>query len=331
MIICASLKHEMNNLMNQYRNQFKSYLQNIYSDTLHDTKISEDDNEDNSDTADDDEDDGINAEKASPDDNTLDTLSITQCDPEKLEQFNYKETTSDITSSLAFLSRRITRNYASEFILPDDTRIAVSRLEGIYPMDNNEQVILSLSVGHKYIYIGQQSTNIDQPSPTTTQTNPTNSFNKQVSLNSSEKLNGSNHQGMINKPSLNHTIEETNIDESLSDMDSAHHDLNESETSISYITRGLQIIDYLEDDLWAATILQCDNSSNAGLLRQLEAGCRLQPEAYKMERVQTVKSRETVIDFPSKPTVRTIGLSRSTSDTDSIDTTLTGVDFDGET
>lgn len=114
-------------------------------------------------------------------------------------------------------------------------------------------------------------------------------------------------------------------------MDSLHHDLNMSETSLSYITRGLQIIDYLEDDLWAATILQCDNSSNAGLLRQLEAGCRLEPEAYKMERVQTVKNRETVIDFPSKPTVRTIGLSRSNSDTDSINTTLTGVDFDGET
>ncbi|CAH8549174.1 unnamed protein product [Schistosoma guineensis] len=329
MIICAPLKHEMNNLMNQDRSQFKSSLKNIYSDTLHDTTINEEDNEDNSDSDDDgDEDDGSRAEKASPDD---DTLSTTWCDPERLEQFNYKETTSDITSSLAFLSRRITRKYASEFILPDDTRIAVSRLEGIFPMDNNEQVILSLSVGHKYIRIGQQATNMDQSSPITTQTNPVNSFNKQVSSSSSEKLNGSNYHRIINKPSLNHTIEETNIDESLSDMDSPHHDLNMSETSLSYITRGLQIIDYLEDDLWAATILQCDNSSNAGLLRQLEAGCRLEPEAYKMERVQTVKNRETVIDFPSKPTVRTIGLSRSNSDTDSINTTLTGVDLDGET
>ncbi|VDP98534.1 unnamed protein product [Trichobilharzia regenti] len=105
---------------------------------------------------------------------------------------------------------------------------------------------------------------------------------------------------------------------------------NISDNSLSYISGGLQIVDYLEDDLWAATILQCDNSCNSDLLRQLEAGCRLDPEAYRMERVQTVKNRETVIDFPGKPTVRTIGLSRTTSETDSIATGVTGIDLDAE-
>ncbi|CAH8502793.1 unnamed protein product [Schistosoma turkestanicum] len=320
--------------MNQDRNHFKSSAKNIYSDILQDAIISEDDNEDNNDSDDDDDDenDGIRNENASSDDNTFDTSSVTQCDDaERLQQLNFKEATSDITSSLAFLSRRITRKYASEFILPDNTRIAVSRIEGIYPMDNNEQVTLSLSVGHKYIYIGQQSMDINQSSPSTKHTNVMNSVNEATSSSSLEKLNSSNQQSIMHNTRLNHTIEETNIDEAPSDLDSVHRDSNASETSLSYVTRGLQIIDYLEDDLWAATILQCDNSSNAGLLRQLEAGCRLEPELYRMERVQTVKNRETVIDFPSKPTVRTIGLSRNASDTDSINTTLTGVDLADET
>lgn len=43
-----------------------------------------------------------------------------------------------------------------------------------------------------------------------------------------------------------------------------------------------------------------------------------------MERVQTWKNRETVIDFHNEPVVRTIGLSQN-SDTESIDTTLTDI------
>ncbi|KAK4471644.1 hypothetical protein MN116_005053 [Schistosoma mekongi] len=311
----------MNNLMNKNINPIKPCLSNAYCDTLQDTAIDEDDNEDTSY-------EGDSGGDALSDD-TLDNPSIAQCDIKKLEQFNYKETTSDVISSLSFLSRRITRKYASEFILPDDTRVAVSRLEGIYPMDNNEQVILSISVGHKNIHIGRQSTNSDQSS-LVKYTSVSNSINQRVSSGCSEKSN-SPIPNIINEKNSIFNKEETNIHESRSDSDSAHHDSNVSDNETDYFISGLQIADYLEDDLWAATMLQCDNGSNSGLLRQLEAGCRLEPEAYRMERVQTVKNRETVIDFPSKPTVRTIGLSRSTSDTDSINTILTAVDFDGET
>ncbi|TNN18800.1 hypothetical protein EWB00_009820 [Schistosoma japonicum] len=311
----------MNNLMNKNSNPIKSCLRNTYCETIQDTTIDEDDNEDTSY-------EGDSGGDALSDD-TLDSSSIAQCDIKNIEQFNYKETTSDVISSLSFLSRRITRKYASEFILPDDTRVAVNRLEGIYPMDNNEQVILSLSVGHKNIHVGRQSANSDQSS-LMKHTAVSNSINQRVSSGCSEKSN-SPIQNIINEKNSILNKEETNIDESQSDSDSGHHDSKVSDSATDYLISGLQIIDYLEDDLWAATILQCDNSSNSGLLRQLEAGCRLEPEAYRMERVQTVKNRETVIDFPSKPTVRTIGLSRSTSETDSINTTLTAVDFDGET
>lgn len=65
----------------------------------------------------------------------------------KLDEFSYRELTSDVTSSVSFLNRRITRQYASEFVLPDETRIAIQRCELIYPIDNIEQVILSISTG----------------------------------------------------------------------------------------------------------------------------------------------------------------------------------------
>ncbi|CAH8560261.1 unnamed protein product [Heterobilharzia americana] len=302
---------------------------------VYDTTLDEDDNEDDHDHDKEVED---SAEDEVSDDPNDSSSAAHGRDIEGLEEFNYKESTSDIVSSVSFLSRRITRNYASEFILPDDTRVAVSRLEGIYPMDNSEQVILSLSVGHKNIYTGQYSPEAYQ----STSTHPVgaDACSNRVSMSSSEKTNTSTEK-MVNKSDDNQTADDKYSDgmerkssklnsENQSESDSVKMNSSASETSFAYISRGLQIVDYLDDDLWAATILQCDNGSNADLLRQLEAGCRLEPEAYRMERIQTVKNRETVIDFPSKPTVRTINLSRSTSETDSVDTTVTAVDLDTE-
>ncbi|VDP90887.1 unnamed protein product [Echinostoma caproni] len=91
---------------------------------------------------------------------------------------------------------------------------------------------------------------------------------------------------------------------------------------------GLRIAEYMDDDPWAASILVADSSANADLLRQLEAGCRLEPESYRMERVQRRRNLETVIDLHRTPTVRSIGLSRAQSETDSIDTSFTTVDAD---
>ncbi|CAH8849992.1 unnamed protein product [Trichobilharzia szidati] len=321
-------------------NQFRS--ENMLLDVfqgemrMYDTNLDEDDYD--GDEADEDEGEFHNIEEE--EEGLDDTSSLSKDKRKQLEQFNYKESTSDTTSSLSFLSRRITRKYASEFILPDDTRVAVSRLEGIYPMDNNEQVILSLSVGHKNIYTGQYATN-DYPSTPTQPSSSNYCNNNQFSSSSLEKIStptmnvnnksGLNHTNTIddNSDSLERKSQKRNS-ENPSESDSTQIISNISDNSVTYISRGLQIVDYLEDDLWAATILQCDNSCNSDLLRQLEAGCRLEPEAYRMERVQTVKNRETVIDFPGKPTVRTIGLSRTTSETDSIATAVTGIDLDAE-
>ncbi|VDP99414.1 unnamed protein product, partial [Trichobilharzia regenti] len=165
--------------------------------SVYDTNLDEADDYDG-DEVDEDEGEYHNIEEEGLDD----TSSLSKDKRKQLEQFNYKESTSDTTSSLSFLSRRITRKYASEFILPDDTRVAVSRLEGIYPMDNNEQVILSLSVGHKNIYTGQYTSN-DYPS-TPTQPSSSNYCNNQLSSSSLEKISTPT-MNVNNKSGSNHT------------------------------------------------------------------------------------------------------------------------------
>ncbi|VEL21204.1 unnamed protein product [Protopolystoma xenopodis] len=89
---------------------------------------------------------------------------------------------------------------------------------------------------------------------------------------------------------------------------------------------GLRINDYLDDDPWAASLLECDSSTNGDLLRQLEAGCRLDPSAYRMERRQRRRNWETLVSLKGEPQVRSIGLSRANSETDSIATTTTLID-----
>ncbi|KAA3678539.1 uncharacterized protein DEA37_0000464 [Paragonimus westermani] len=65
----------------------------------------------------------------------------------ELEGFVFREITSDTTSSVSILGKRITRQYASEFVLPDDTRVAISRHESTTPSDGVESVTLCLSIG----------------------------------------------------------------------------------------------------------------------------------------------------------------------------------------
>ncbi|CAH8600525.1 unnamed protein product [Dicrocoelium dendriticum] len=84
------------------------------------------------------------------------------------------------------------------------------------------------------------------------------------------------------------------------------------------------------DDPWAASILTTDSSTNADLLRQLETGCRLVPELYRMERIQRRRNRETIVNLHRDPTVRSIGLSRAQSETDSIATACTDVEENEE-
>lgn len=69
---------------------------------------------------------------------------------QQLEDFHFRETTSDIQSSVILLSQRIKRQYMSEFVLPDDTRVAVRRLESSMPADQTQVVTVSLSVKHPF-------------------------------------------------------------------------------------------------------------------------------------------------------------------------------------
>ncbi|TGZ65917.1 hypothetical protein CRM22_005619 [Opisthorchis felineus] len=63
-----------------------------------------------------------------------------------LDDLVFQEVTADTISSVAILGKRIVRQYASEFILPDDTRVAVSRYEATKPSEDHEEVTLSLSI-----------------------------------------------------------------------------------------------------------------------------------------------------------------------------------------
>ncbi|VDP66132.1 unnamed protein product [Echinostoma caproni] len=68
-------------------------------------------------------------------------------DRKLLDDFCYRESTSDTISSVCILGKRIVRQYASEFVLPDDTRVAVGRVERTNPADGEEQVTVTLSLG----------------------------------------------------------------------------------------------------------------------------------------------------------------------------------------
>ena len=69
---------------------------------------------------------------------------------QQLADFHFRETCSDIQSSVILLSQRVKRQYMSEFVLPDDTRIAVRRIESSMPADQTQVVIVSLAVRHPF-------------------------------------------------------------------------------------------------------------------------------------------------------------------------------------
>ncbi len=69
---------------------------------------------------------------------------------QQLEDFHFKETRSDIQSSVILLGQRVKRQYMSEFVLPDDTRISVRRTEASMPADQTQVVVVSLAVGHPF-------------------------------------------------------------------------------------------------------------------------------------------------------------------------------------
>ncbi|VDN09722.1 unnamed protein product [Dibothriocephalus latus] len=93
---------------------------------------------------------------------------------------------------------------------------------------------------------------------------------------------------------------------------------------------GPQIADYLEDDIWAASILECDSATNGELLRQLETGCRLDPDAFRMERLQRRRNWRTVVNMPKETQTRNLGFSRTGADSESTltDTTSLGCSDD---
>ncbi|TPP50536.1 hypothetical protein FGIG_00025 [Fasciola gigantica] len=238
------------------------------------------------------------------------------------EEFVYRESTADTISSVCILGKRIVRQYASEFVLPDDTRVAVGRLERTNPADGEEQVTLTLSLG---VVLNEQQL-------------------AKASIAASHMDGGDVEFGAFNYTNL------TSSDEMTSELSNDEYTDREfrqggrswykqNKTEMSNIRpsapqfrgpMGLRIAEYMDDDPWAASILVADSSANTDLLRQLEAGCRLEPESYRMERVQRRRNLETVIDLHRTPTVRSIGLSRTQSETDSIDTAFTTVDEEEE-
>lgn len=69
---------------------------------------------------------------------------------QQLADFHFRETRSDTHSSVILLSQRVKRQYMSEFVLPDDTRIAVRRIESSMPADHTQVVIVSIAVRHPF-------------------------------------------------------------------------------------------------------------------------------------------------------------------------------------
>ncbi|KAF5404456.1 hypothetical protein PHET_02116 [Paragonimus heterotremus] len=247
--------------------------------------------------------------------------------PKELEGLVFREITSDTTSSVSILGKRITRQYASEFVLPDDTRVAISRHESANPSDEMESVTLCLSIGLRLN--AQQLTQAlatadelgctDSGAYTNTSTTSSEEIFSDVSLEM-DKETGSKNRGTYGDL----------LNTSTEDLHAAALDrsIPRSSSKYTHCPHGLRISDYMNDDPWAAAILLVDSTANDDLLRQLETGCRLDPEAYRMERLQRRRNWETIIDLHNEPTIRSIGLSRAQSETDSINTACTDVGED---
>ncbi|KAL5110406.1 hypothetical protein TcWFU_005490 [Taenia crassiceps] len=206
---------------------------------------------------------------------------------QQLADFHFRETRSDIQSSVILLSQRVKRQYMSEFVLPDDTRIAVRRIESSMPADRTQVVIVSLAVRHPFDSVLPQFVTApsgeadawrsDGDSTTTLETSGEMTTDSEDEVNL-EKLSQSGNP---------------------------------------------RILDYLDNDAWAATLLEWDSGANGELLRQLEAGCRHDPDSFRLERLQRRRNWKTVVDIQQKPQTRSLGLSRNGSETESISTSTT--------
>ncbi|VDN96894.1 unnamed protein product [Rodentolepis nana] len=192
---------------------------------------------------------------------------------QQLEDFHFRETTSEIQSSVILLSQRVKRQYMSEFVLPDDTRVAVRRLESSMPADQTQIVVVSLAVKHpfdsllpKFISTSENETDVNQAD-----------YGSTTSLETSEELSCE----------------------------------SEDEITLEKLSEkgNLRILDYLDDDAWAATLLEWDSGANGELLKQLEAGCRLDPDSFRMERLQRRRNWKTIVDIQQEPQTRSLGLS----------------------
>ncbi|VDD79572.1 unnamed protein product [Mesocestoides corti] len=215
-----------------------------------------------------------------PDEETVRSrFNIDPC--QQLEDFHFRETRSDIQSSVILLSQRVKRQYMSEFVLPDDTRIAVSRIESSLPVDQKQEVLVNLAVRH-----------------------PSNSF----------------------LPKFVTTLHRE-VDDSKSDIESSTTlETSEDATTDSEIEKfpdkfsgsiNLRISDYLGDDAWAANILEWNSGASGDLLRHLEADCRLDPDSYRMERLQRRRNLKTVVDIQQEPQTRNLDIGRKENKTDS--------------
>ncbi|VDK36135.1 unnamed protein product [Taenia asiatica] len=206
---------------------------------------------------------------------------------QQLADFHFRETRSDIQSSVILLSQRVKRQYMSEFVLPDDTRIAVRRIESSMPADQTQVVIVSLAVRHPF----------DSVLPRFVTTPP--------------------GEGDIWKSDGDSTTTLETSGEVTTD--------SEDEVTLEKLSQSgnLRILDYLDDDAWAATLLEWDSGANGELLRQLEAGCRLDPDSFRMERLQRRRNWKTVVDIQQEPQTRSLGLSPTGSDSGSINTSTT--------
>ncbi|KER29103.1 hypothetical protein T265_04193 [Opisthorchis viverrini] len=247
-------------------------------------------------------------------------------DLKALDELVFQEVTADTISSVSILGKRIVRQYASEFVLPDDTRVAVSRFEATKPSEDHEEVTLSLSIALRLNeqQLAKATAIADRQDDQGTDSGAVTS----MSGTSSDEMFTDTSLGMDREHYYGTKYDWENPEHM--DFDEAGIGREDIRTWIKHCRtpRGLRIVDYIDDDPWAATILLTNFSANADLLRQLETGCRTEPEAYRMERLQRRRNWETIIDVRREPTVRSIGLSRTHSETDSISTACTNVDED---
>ncbi|KAM7537085.1 hypothetical protein Aperf_G00000070494 [Anoplocephala perfoliata] len=202
---------------------------------------------------------------------------------QQLEDFHFREATSEVQSSVILLSQRVKRQYMSEFVLPDDTRVAVRRVESSMPTDQTQVVVVSLAVKHPFDSL----------------------FPKFIVASEGDRED----------------YESTSTSETSGDVSTD----SEVEVTLEKLSENgnLRILDYLDDDAWAATLLEWDSGANGELLRQLEAGCRLDPDSFRMERLQRRRNWKTVVDIQQEPQTRSLGFSRSGSEAGSINTSTT--------